>query len=116
MPSRSGTSGATKCPAPSRWTGSVCCESPSPDTETEAVAFETGAKDASRASTATVAVSPGSIVSATETDTGSGDDCDNQRAACRQNSSWLRSVEAASMRQRQDASPPNTIERPLPYF
>src|SRR6476646_9756800 len=44
------------------------------------------------------------------------DDCDNQRAACRQNSSWLRSVEAASMRQRQDASPPNTIERPLPYF
>ncbi len=47
--------------------------------------------------------------------TGSGDASASHRAVCRQNNSWLRSVEAAIIRQRHDASPPNTIERPRPY-
>src|SRR5437870_1447228 len=53
--------------------------------------------------------------SGVERATGSGDVVASQRAACRQNSSWLRSVDDASMRQRHDASPPKIIARPWPY-
>ena len=39
----------------------------------------------------------------------------SHRASCRQTSSWVVSAAGSSMRQRHDASPANTIDRPSPY-
>src|SRR2546423_12000755 len=105
MPARDGVKTAAKCPAASAFRdGNACVSPPSADTVAVTRASATGANDESRTVMSSAAVSPGSIDSGTRTDTGSGDVVDSHRAAWRQNNSWLRSVNEASIRHRHEAS------------
>ena len=75
------------------------------------MASGSGRKPASRTSTLSVAVSP-TETAGTVSATGSGADATSQRPACRQNVSKVWFDDGMRIRQRQEASPANTIVRP----